>query len=144
MIPTLRFRHIVIDELSLYYDNPTDLQETDLHNLFCNNSESILKRAVKLLKKSYKFKRFPFPADIQTAIDHANMERSRDSIDPDVPREYCDRCYGMGIWINERGLAEPCRCAEGQKVRRGWQSHYREHRYFRAEPMQKDRSVEAL
>lgn len=143
MIAFLRFRHIVIDELILHFDKPTDEQETDLHKLFCETSESILKRAVKLLKLSHKYKRFPFPADLGQAIDHARKERSRDSVDPDAPREYCDVCYGMGLKVVERfddfygemhDFAVPCHCSEGEKVKRGWKEHYRKHKYDRARP----------
>lgn len=152
MIPSMRFRHIVIDELSLHFDTPTDAQIDDLYKLFCNNSELILERAVKLLKRSHKYKRFPFPADIQIAINHANMERARDSIDPDKPREYCDKCYGMGIKLTkkfdemygvEMEVASPCHCSEGDKIRRGWREHYRTHKYYRAE-RRRERKVEAL
>ena len=141
MISSLRFRHLVIDELCIHFDDPTDKQIDDLYQMFQNNSELILKRAVKLLKRSYKYKRFPFPADIEEAIDHARKEHTRDSIDPDVPREYCDVCYGMGMKTIEKycefyeeihPFAVPCDCSEGEKVKRGWEIHYQKHKYYRA------------
>jgi len=141
VISSLRFRHLVVDELCIHFDEPTDKQIDDMYQMFQNNSESILKRAVKLLKRSYKYKRFPFPADIEGAIDHARKEHTRDSTDPDAPREYCDACYGMGIKTIEKfdefyeeihPFAVPCDCSEGEKVKRGWGIHYQKHKYYRA------------
>ena len=140
MIPFLRFKHIMIDELCLYFDKPTDDQINDMYKIFQNTSEPILKRAAKLLKKSYKYKRFPFPADIEGAIDHARKEHTRDSTDPDVPREHCNVCYGMGTKLVERydefykGIKEfavPCHCREGGNIRRTWKEYYNKNKYHR-------------
>ena len=141
MIATLKFRHILIDELCKFYDSPTTDQMDMLHSLFGNTAEHTLKRAVTIVIKKHKFKSFPMPAEISSAIDEARMERARDSVEPDAQREYCDRCYGMGIklvkrhddfYCEEVDKATPCHCSHGQRIKRSWQQHYKTHKYYRA------------
>ena len=132
MIPSLKFIHVFIDELSVFYDRPKKENVEKLYELFGDTPEPVLKRAVKILISKHKFKSFPLPVVILNAIEEARMERTRDSIEPDLPQEDCDKCYNQGIRLVDRyddfygrikPIAVPCDCAKGKRINRGWRTY---------------------
>jgi len=123
MISRHVFKVYVVDKLSTFFDIPSDGEAKELYELFKNTNEPVMFRATEILTKKHRYKSFPLPAEFDSAIQEAREEHTRDSIDPDIPRENCYVCYGMGIQTkdkNGRKVAVPCGCSAGKIIAKAW------------------------
>lgn len=136
MISGIEMREI-LGRMERLWGDLDELQYKEYFNQLKSHDAGIMSKAVDLTVKTHRTTRFPTIGEIYQNYQEivSQLPKTRD------PDQNCMICQDVGVVIDDRdGLARPCTCMEGQSVRRGWEAHDREHKYYRA-PRRRERRV---